>query len=109
MLRSAPPSAWCAADPGSILLREWVPALRRTAEVALRRVRDTENCRRMLRTGRGFARKLPMTSRQNQSTMDRIVVPGPPGIPESDLPARKPHEITETHRLGIGRIVCVVG
>ena len=54
MLRSAPPLAlgsalgaaraqalWCAADPGSIFTCEWVPALRRTAEEALRRVRDT--------------------------------------------------------------------
>src|SRR5712664_4521560 len=43
MLRSGPLAAWCAADPGPIvplaLLR--VPALRRTAEGALHRVRDT--------------------------------------------------------------------
>jgi hypothetical protein len=50
MLRSAPPAAWCAADPGSILFQEWVPALRRTAEEALRRVRDTPNRGKMLRT-----------------------------------------------------------
>ena len=31
MLRSAPSSAWCAADPGSTL-RRWVPALRCTAK-----------------------------------------------------------------------------
>jgi len=44
MLRSRPLAAWCAADPGPIvplaLLR--VAALRRTAEAALRRVRDTK-------------------------------------------------------------------
>jgi hypothetical protein len=36
-------AAWCAADPGSIVARSqvWVPALRRTAEEALHRVRDT--------------------------------------------------------------------
>ncbi|HWX05471.1 MAG TPA: hypothetical protein VN065_06545, partial [Bradyrhizobium sp.] len=34
-------AAWCAADPGSILGCDWVPALRRTAEEALHRVRDT--------------------------------------------------------------------
>jgi hypothetical protein len=31
-------ASWCAAKPGPKL---WVPALRRTAEEALRRVRDT--------------------------------------------------------------------
>jgi hypothetical protein len=37
----------CAADPGSILFGEvWVPALRRTAEEALHRVRDTINPRK---------------------------------------------------------------
>jgi hypothetical protein len=32
---------WCAADPGSIGDARWVPALRRIAEEALHRVRDT--------------------------------------------------------------------
>src|SRR5260370_3411940 len=34
-------AAWCAADPGSMFSRGWVPALRRTVEVTLHRVRDT--------------------------------------------------------------------
>ena len=32
---------WCAAEPGTMLTQTWVPALRRTAEEALHRVRDT--------------------------------------------------------------------
>jgi len=44
MRRSA---AWCAAEPGPNILRcRWVPALRRTAEEALRRVRDTRQEKR---------------------------------------------------------------
>ena len=42
MLRNARAYAWCAADPGSILLDDaWVPVLRSSGEEALRRVRDT--------------------------------------------------------------------
>ncbi len=36
-------AACCVADPGSIFFDcDWVPALRRTAEEALHRVRDTQ-------------------------------------------------------------------
>jgi len=53
MLRSA---QRCAADPGPIYYGyKWVPALRRTAEEALHRVRDTVSCGKMLRMDRGFA------------------------------------------------------
>ncbi len=50
MLRNAPPlAAWCAADPGSILLSEVVvPAQRRTAKAALHRVRDTRLSRSVI-------------------------------------------------------------
>src|SRR5260221_798463 len=49
-----------------------------------------------------------MTSRQNQHTMASVFEPGLPGTSRSDLPARTPHEITETYRSGIGRVVCAV-
>src|SRR5260370_1020343 len=34
-------AAWCAADPGSMFSRGWVPALRRTVAVTLHRVPET--------------------------------------------------------------------
>src|SRR5205807_10506928 len=59
----------------------------------------------MLLTDRGFARKLPMTSRQNQPTMAAVFEPGGlPGTSRSEH-ARTSHEITKTHRPGIGRVV----
>ncbi len=47
-----------------------------------------------------------MTSWQIHPTMGAIFDPGQPGTSHSDLPARTPHEIIETHRFGIGRVVC---
>jgi branched-chain amino acid transport system substrate-binding protein len=52
----------------------------------LHRVRDTASCGKMLRTDRGSARNLPMTSRENQQTIGATFVPGRRVLPEIDLP-----------------------
>src|ERR1700686_923064 len=64
---------------------------------------------KVLRMNRGIARKLPVTSRQNQATMGVTFEPGAlPGTSRSDPPSRTPHEINETDRPGIGRIACAI-
>ena len=58
---------------------------------------------------RGFARNLPMTSRQNQPTMTPIFEPGACRVlPVATYPRGTPHEITETHRPGTGRVIGAV-